>query len=164
VKAQVERKSTGVVKEAAERDPRIEFLLTDQPTDEHLATFAGSDVCLTPARWEGLGLPLFEATAFGMPVITNDFPPLNEVIEDGRNGILVGNVPHGTADSGIPAYDPDIGQLTAALERIADDDVRAQLAAGAREVREERSWAATVAGIGGLIETATASKHAGSTL
>jgi glycosyltransferase involved in cell wall biosynthesis len=158
VKAQVERKSTGVVREAAERDPRIEFLLDDQPTAEHLSTFAGSDVCLTPARWEGLGLPLFEAMAFGMPVITNDFPPLNEVIEDGRNGILVGNVPHGTAESGIPAYDPKIEELTAALERIADDGVRAELAAGARAVREERSWAATVAGIGGLIEAAAAAR------
>ncbi len=163
VKAQVERKSTKIVRQAAERDPRIEFLLTDQPTSEHLATFAGSDVCLTPARWEGLGLPLFEATAFGMPVITNDFPPLNEVIENGRNGILVGNVPHGTAESGIPAYDPNIEELTAAIERLADDGVRARLAAGACEVREERTWAKTVAGIGGLIETATASRTAGST-
>ena len=106
VKAQVERKTTQIAREAAERDPRIDFVLEDQPTDEHLRTFAGADVCLTPARWEGLGLPLFEAMAFGMPVITNDFPPLNEVIEHERNGLLVKSIQNGTAQSGIRPTTP----------------------------------------------------------
>jgi glycosyltransferase involved in cell wall biosynthesis len=161
VKAQVERKTTKLAREAAARDSRIEFLLDDQPTEEHLATFAGSDVCLSPARWEGLGLPLFEATAFGMPVITNDFPPLNEVIADGRNGLLVRSIPNGQAQSGIPAYDPDVDDLAAAIERLADDELRDRLAAGAREVREERSWSHTVAGLGELIETAAARGRSG---
>lgn len=158
VKAQVERKTTRLARDAAARDERIEFLLSDQPTEEHLATFAGADVCLTPARWEGLGLPLFEAMAFGMPVITNDIPPLNEVIEDDRNGLLVRSIENGTAQSGIPAYDPDVDDLAAAIERMADDDVRVRLAAGAREVREERSWQHTIDGMGELIETASRQK------
>jgi 1,2-diacylglycerol 3-alpha-glucosyltransferase len=162
VKAQVERKTTKLAREAAERDSRIEFVLEDQPTDEHLRTFAGADVCLTPARWEGLGLPLFEAMGFGLPVITNDFAPLNEVIEHERNGLLVKSIENGTAQSGIPAYDPDVPDLTAAIERMADDDLRSRLAAGAREVREERSWNHTVAGMGELIETATSRRQAGS--
>jgi glycosyltransferase involved in cell wall biosynthesis len=161
VKAQVERKTTKLAREAAARDPRISFVLEDQPMDEHIRTFAGADVCLTPARWEGLGLPLFEATAFGLPVITNDFAPLNEVIEHGRNGLLVKSIQNGTAQSGIPAYDPDVEDLAAAMERIADDDERARLAAGAREVREERAWSHTVEGMGGLIERATSERSAG---
>lgn len=161
VKAQVERKTTKLAREAAARDPRIEFVLSDQPTDEHLRTFAGADVCLSPARWEGLGLPLFEAMAFGLPVITNDFAPLNEIIEDERNGLLVRSIQNGTAQSGIPAYDPDVADLTTAMERIADDELRGRLAAGAREVREERSWRHTVDGMGELIETATAARRAG---
>ena len=61
--------------------------LEDRPTDEHLRQFAGCDVCLSPSRWEGLGLPLYEAVAFGMPSITNDSPPMNEIVLDGVNGI-----------------------------------------------------------------------------
>ena len=51
-------------------------------------------------------------------------------------------------------------ELTAAIERIADGDVRARLAAGAREVRDERSWSHTVEGMGELIETAVARRGA----
>ena len=85
--------------------------LEDRPTDEHLRQFAGCDVCLSPSRWEGLGLPLYEAIAFGMPSITNDSPPMNEVVIDGVNGICVDSVRWGEAGSGIPAFDPDFEQL-----------------------------------------------------
>ena len=75
---------------AVERDPRIELRLADEPTGPSTcATIAACDVCISPSRWEGLGLPLYEAIAFGMPAITNDDPPMNEVIRDGVNGLLV---------------------------------------------------------------------------
>ena len=161
VKAQVERKGgADAARAAASSDERIAFVLEDQPTEEHLRVFAAADVCLAPSRWEGLGLPLFEATAFGQPVITNDIPPLNEVIEHERNGILVRSYPNGTAKSGIPAYDPDLDEMAAAIERLADEGERERLASGARDVRAERSWDHTVAGIGELIERAAASRRA----
>jgi glycosyltransferase involved in cell wall biosynthesis len=154
VKAQVERKSVRAAAEAAERDPRIELRLADEPTAEHLRAIASCDVCLAPSRWEGLGLPLYEAIAFGMPAITNDAPPMNEAIHEGVNGVLVSSTADGTARSGIPALDPDVGDLRAAIERLADDSVRAELAAGAVKVRDtERRWDDTVAGVGGLLTT-----------
>ncbi len=153
VKAQVERRQVQAAADAAERDPRITLRLADQPTAEHLREVASCDVCLSPARWEGLGLPLYEAIAFGMPAITNDAPPMNEAIHDGVNGILIASHPNGSAKSGIPALDPEIGALTAAIERLADDGVRAELAAGAVRVREtERRWEDTVQGFGELLE------------
>ena len=79
------------------RDPRIELVVDDMPTDEHLRLFASCDVCLGPSRWEGLGLFLYEAAAFGMPQITNDSPPMNEVVRDGVNGLLVGDRQDGDA-------------------------------------------------------------------
>jgi glycosyltransferase involved in cell wall biosynthesis len=155
VKAQVERKQVRAAAEATERDPRIELRLGDQPTAEHLREVASFDVCLAPARWEGLGLPLYEAIAFGQPAITNDAPPMNEAIRDGVNGLLVGSSPNGTAKSGIPALDPDVADLRRAIERLADDGLRAELAAGALRVRDaERAWSATVSGIGDVLETA----------
>jgi glycosyltransferase involved in cell wall biosynthesis len=152
IRGQVDRKA-GKLERAAGGDERVVIELEDRPTAEHLRQFASCDVCLSPSRWEGLGLPLFEAMAFGMPVITNDAPPMNEVVRDGVNGVLVDSVPWGTAGSGIPAYDPDLDQLSAAIERLGDDSEREHLARGALEMRErERSWDRTVEGFASLFE------------
>jgi glycosyltransferase involved in cell wall biosynthesis len=150
-KSQVDRRMKRVAKLVG-RDRRVEIVSGDLPTDEHLRLFASADVCLAPSRWEGLGLHLYEATAFGMPVVTNDNPPMNEVVEHERNGLLVAGVPAGTAKSGIPAYEPDVGELAGAIARIADDSLRSGLAEGAREARERMSWERTVADLAALLE------------
>jgi 1,2-diacylglycerol 3-alpha-glucosyltransferase len=156
IKAQVDRSRLSRLLPAIEADPRIELALADEPRAQHLRRIAACDVCIAVARWEGLGLPLYEATAFGMPVITNDVPPMNEVIREGVNGVLVGSHEDGTARSGIPAYNPDIDDLAAAIERLGDPEVRSTLAAGARTTRERLSWARTVSGLGGLLDQAAA--------
>ena len=151
VRGQVDRKA-GKLEQAAAGDPRVVVELEDRPTAEHLRQFAGCDVCLSPSRWEGLGLPLYEAVAFGMPSITNDSPPMNEIVLDGVNGICVDSVPWGEAGSGIPAFDPDFEQLTAAIERLGERAERERLAAGAVALREgERSWRRTVEGLEELL-------------
>ncbi len=153
VKAQVERTQAKPAIEAAKRDSRIVVEVGDKPTREHLREMASCDVCLAPARWEGLGLPLYEAIAFGMPAITNDAPPMNEPIQDGVNGLLVESHQVGTARSGIAALDPDVDALRAAIERLADDDTRAELAAGTRRIRDsERRWEDTVRGFAELLD------------
>jgi 1,2-diacylglycerol 3-alpha-glucosyltransferase len=151
VKAQVERDRLDGLSRRVRRDERIEFRLGDEEWEPHLRTIAGCDVCVTPSRWEGLGLPLYEATAFGQPIITNDDPPMNEVVEHERNGLLVPSHPDGTARSGIPAKRPDRDALTAAIERLGDSELRTRLAAGACERREELGWQRTVAALGEVL-------------
>ncbi|CAA9459905.1 MAG: hypothetical protein AVDCRST_MAG37-3604 [uncultured Rubrobacteraceae bacterium] len=154
LKAQVKRRGQGRMKflrQAAKRDPRIELIFADLPAAEHLQLFADSDICLAPARWEGLGLHFYEAIAFGMPIVTNDAPPMNELVEDGLNGLLVGSHQDGVADSGIPAYVPDVKDLTSVIERLADPELRERLSEGAREMAERRSWSRTVSDIEGLL-------------
>jgi 1,2-diacylglycerol 3-alpha-glucosyltransferase len=151
IRGQVDRKA-GKLERAAGGDERVVIELEDRPTDEHMRQFASCDVCLSPSRWEGLGLPLYEAIAVGMPAITNDSPPMNEVVLDGVNGVVVDSVPWGEAGSGIPAFDPDFEQLSAAIERLADDGERERLASGARQLRDgERAWQRTVEGLEGLL-------------
>ena len=142
-KAQLERRMKYLEK-AAEADPRIDLVIDDMPTDEHLRLFASCDVCLGPSRWEGLGLFLYEAIAFGMPQITNDSPPMNEVVTDGVNGLLVGDVQDDVAPSGIPSMKPDVASLTAAIERLADPGERARLGEGAVASRQTFTWENTV--------------------
>jgi glycosyltransferase involved in cell wall biosynthesis len=152
IRGQVDRKG-GKLEKAAAGDERVVIELEDRPTDEHLRQFAACHVCLSPSRWEGLGLPLYEAMAFGMPAITNDYPPMNEVVIDGVNGVVVDNVPWGEAGSGIPAFDPDFGQLTEAIERLGDDGERRRLCDGAIGLRGgERNWQRTVAGLAALVD------------
>lgn len=152
INAQVPRNDEAL-KDAAESDPRIELMLEDEPEEAHRARFAACDVCLAPSRWEGLGLPLYEATAFGLPIITNDKPPMSEMVLDGRSGILVPSEQNGEARSGIPAWDPDVGALKRAIEQLGDRAEVERMAAGVAELRELRSWERTVADLAALIES-----------
>lgn len=153
LKAQVEKRQK-MVNRAARDDGRIEPIFDDMPTNEHHRLLASVDGFLAPSRWEGLGLHLYEAAAFDVPVITNDNPPMNEVVVDGENGLLVPGIPAEVeSPSGIPAWDPDVGELTAAIERIADPGVRSGLAAGTERARERLSWEKTLADLRALLES-----------
>lgn len=150
INAQVPRNDE-MLRDAAAADPRIELMLEDEPEEEHRRRFASCDVCLAPSRWEGLGLPLYEATAFGLPIVTNDKPPMSEMVLDGRSGILVPSERNGEARSGIPAWDPDVAALTAAIERLGDRAELERMAAGVEELREQRAWSHTVADLEALL-------------
>ncbi len=150
INAQVARNDE-MLRDAAEADPRIELMLEDEREEEHRRRFASCDVCLAPSRWEGLGLPLYEATAFGLPIVTNDKPPMSEMVLDGRSGILVPSEQNGEARSGIPAWDPDVAALTAAIERLGDRAELERMAAGVAELREQRAWPRTVADLESLL-------------
>lgn len=150
INAQVPRNDE-LLREAAAADPRIELALEDEPEAEHRRRFAACDVCLAPSRWEGLGLPLFEATAFGLPIITNDKPPMSELVLDRRSGILVPSEHNGETRSGLPAWDPDVAALTAAIERLGDRAELERMAAGVRELQQQRDWSHTIAGLAALL-------------
>ena len=157
LKAQVERQLTRVKRLArggriGRRDRRIEIITEELPTEEYMRLFASADAIIAPSRWEGLGLHLYEATALGIPIVTNDNPPMNEIVIDGRNGLLVPGLADGFARSGIPAFRPDAEALTEAIERLRDPELRERLRAGARQRREELAWSNTVADLGRLIE------------
>ena len=123
VKAQVERSRLEALLPMIEADERIELRLADEPWHEHLAAVAA-----------------------------NDDPPMNEVVVDDVNGLLVPSHPDGTARSGIPARRPDIPALTAAIERTAAPDVLARLRAGAERSRADHRWERTVAALGELLD------------
>ncbi len=143
VKGQVERE-LDVLERGAKRDGRVEVILDDLPTDEHMRLFAAADVCLAPSRWEGLGLHLYESMGLGLPVITNDAPPMNEVIRDGDNGLLVKSRDRGRASSGIPAQKPSVRDLGRAIGEAADPARLAELRGGVARARERLAWEHTV--------------------
>ena len=150
VKGQVEREVERLER-AAKKDRRIEVVLEDLPTDEHLRLFASADVCVAPSRWEGLGLHLYESMALGLPVITNDAPPMSEVIRDRDNGLLVKSRRRGRANSGIPAQAPSVRGLVRAMRETLDPELLAELRRGVAAARERLAWEHTVAGYDELL-------------
>lgn len=130
--------------EAARHDPRIEIISDDLPAAEYFQLFAGCDVSLAPSRWEGLGLHLYEAVAFGLPTITNDAPPMSEMVGHDVDGWLVPGRISKFRRPGVPALEVDVEALAQGIAALCDDDRRERLASGVARRRESRRWSRTV--------------------
>lgn len=104
--------------ETALLDGRIEFRGA-RPRADVLRTLAGAYAALLPSEWENLPHAAVEALAVGTPVVATAVGGVPEVVEDGRNGLLV---PPRALD-----------ELAAAVERLVDDPaLRHDLAGRAR--------------------------------
>lgn len=116
----------GRLEELAERlgvAERVRFLGRREDVPELLAA---CDVFALPSLYEGTSLAVLEAMAARRAVVSSAIGGTEELIEDGRSGLLV---PPG-----------DAGALAEALRRVlADRGLREQLAAQARE-RVEREF------------------------
>jgi glycosyltransferase involved in cell wall biosynthesis len=137
--------------ESVQRDPRVRLELGDVTAREYAHTLASSAVCVTPARWEGLGLHLYEATAAGLPLIVNRLPPMDEIVEDGTNGIVVGGEVSGATRSGAEIHEVSISELAEAFSQLADPEVRKGMREGARKRRAELDWDTTVQALSALL-------------
>jgi len=149
VKSQTDKNISEVLGDLSELDPRITVINGDAPTEEYFNLFASCHACVAPSRWEGMGLHLYESIALGMPLITNDNPPMNEHVRDHVNGLLVQSHmmvpdhPNRTL-SGIPAYEPDVAALSSAIEQMANPELLAELANNTIELQSEYSWDRTI--------------------
>lgn len=78
------------------------------------------DIFVFPSLYEGLGIALIEAMAAGCVCVATDTGPIPEVLDEGKDGILV------------PPADPQ--QLARSVCELLDDPVRrSELSAAARE-------------------------------
>ncbi|MGO1568773.1 MAG: glycosyltransferase, partial [Brachybacterium sp.] len=88
--------------------------------------FASADGFIFPSVTETLGLVILEGMASGLPVVAARSGPTMEQVTDGVNGLLW--------DSG------DDSTLDAALERLADPQLRTAIRTEARAEAEKFSW------------------------
>jgi glycosyltransferase involved in cell wall biosynthesis len=63
-------------------DPRIRYFIGNLPDYRDL--YREGEVFVQPSKAEGIGLSILEAMACGLPVITTDYPPMNEYTSDSR--------------------------------------------------------------------------------
>ena len=95
--------------------------------------YSAADLLVMPSRWEGFGLSVAEAMAAGLPVVASRVAGLDEVVADGRTGIL------------LPPNDADA--LARTIRQLAGDaDLRRAMGlAGACRVRQQFTIEANVA-------------------
>ena len=67
-------------------EKRIHLLGFRNDIPDLLKTF---DIFLLPSLWEGFGIVLIEAMASGKPIVATNASSIPEIVENGRNGILV---------------------------------------------------------------------------
>jgi len=152
LKSQEIRSEIDVGNYNVDSDPRIRWVTDDLAFEDYHKLFASAHICFCPSRWEGLGLHLYEAIAHGVPVISNDIPPINEIITNGFNGILVRSRETGLTRSGIPAYDPVPNDLIRALEESAGADRLQELIRNTLHRRDEMPWSRTISQFKDLLE------------
>ncbi len=59
--------------------------------DELKSWYKNADVFITTTKYEGFGIVIIEAMAFGIPVLAPNIQPINEFVEDGKTGMLFEN-------------------------------------------------------------------------
>jgi glycosyltransferase involved in cell wall biosynthesis len=64
--------------------------------DDVPSLLAAADLFVFPSLYEGFGGALIEAMALGLPIVASDVPAIREVVEEGRNSLLV---PRGDPDA-----------------------------------------------------------------
>ncbi|MEP7035860.1 MAG: glycosyltransferase family 1 protein [Actinomycetota bacterium] len=102
-----------VARGAEERGIQDRVIVTGRVKDADLAAlYSGASLVVMPSRAEGFGLPVLEAMALGVPVVTSDDPALREV--------------GGEATQTFPIDDPTA--LSLAVGRVLSDaGARAQM-------------------------------------
>jgi glycosyltransferase involved in cell wall biosynthesis len=97
--------------------------------DEMPSVYRRADIFVLPSQNEGMSMALLEALASGLPVIVTNTGGTEELVEHGRNGLVV---PWG-----------DVPSLTAALRRLIEDVAqRRRMGEASRAVAKRFEWAA----------------------
>jgi len=123
------------LRELIRMHPAIHWVTATTPAP---GTYHYGRIGVHASKLEGLGLPLYEYLACGIPVITTDAPPMNEPITPDVGWLVA---PHRVMQrpDGIsfPETVPSVHGLEAAMRAALDADVEA-MGARAREVALER--------------------------
>jgi glycosyltransferase involved in cell wall biosynthesis len=120
-----------VFRDAGLNEPPAGVVTAGYVADEHLpAIYGGAECFVFPSLYEGFGLPLLEAMACGIPVLSSNVTALPEVAGDAA--LLV---------------DPyDVEAMAAGLERLlADESLRHDLSRRGLERARNFTWERTAA-------------------
>ena len=67
--------------------------------DDVFPRLSRADVFLLPSKWEGIPMTVIEAMGTGLPVIASRVGGLPDMIEDGKEGLLIRPTPQALAEA-----------------------------------------------------------------
>lgn len=109
-------------------DNRITIMHGDiEKHKDFLKIMAKCDVCLIPSRWEGLGLAFVEALSLNMPILTTNYPPMNEYIINNSHGYLINCTTMSKRPNGLLAADIDVRDFSSKISKIANKETINQM-------------------------------------
>ncbi len=134
-------------------DPRIKLIVgnVEKHKDFHRQMLK-CDVCLIPSKWEGLGLSFMEAIAFKMPIITTDFPPMNEYVVDNKTGFLAQCATNKRLENGLKIAEVDVDYLANKIKQLSDRELVSKMSKQAEQQIQKFSWDKTKEDLLGLLE------------
>jgi glycosyltransferase involved in cell wall biosynthesis len=91
-------------------------------TPDMARIYSAMDCLLAPAQNEGFGIPLIEAAACEVPVITTDFTAMRDLVLDGKTGYKVKVLEKRFTPLGGYVAVPDWRDLLNKMERVYVDD------------------------------------------
>ena len=100
--------------------PGVHVLGAVLPGDLH-AAYAGATAFCYPSFREGFGLPVLEAMAHGVPVVTSVGTPMAELVDDSGAGVLVDPADPAAIAAGLRTVLDDEGTMARAARRRARD-------------------------------------------
>ena len=115
----------------------IELIKIDLSREELLDVYHRANVAVFPSKWETIGIPILEALATSVPVITCDVPPMNEFVRTGLNGYLVKADLKPYQGISVLGATPDVSTLKNYMETSMNSSVYDMLSRNARFVVEK---------------------------
>ena len=100
------------------------------PTEEMADIYNSFDVLLNPSMGEGFGIPILEAQACGIPVITSDHSAMSEITQAGW--LVVGDPWWDVAQDSF-GFTPSVDSILVALEEAYETRADQELRAAARK-------------------------------
>jgi len=129
--------------------PDVRWIDRDMHDLEIMALYNLADCYVHPARGEGFGLPVAEAMAAGVPVITVAYSGLADFVSEETATTIAYGLERARTHFNVPDSiwaEPDREQLASEMRRIADNPKRPDLKDKALHARElitsEYSWEA----------------------
>ena len=120
----------------------------ESPSGEILDFYAAADIYVSPSREDSFGLPVAEAMAGGLPVITSSFAGVAEFVRDGENGFILEQ----------PRDAHTLAEIILRLQ--ADSDMRRRIGEAAIKSVNRCDWDRNAASVWELLKEAKAKKNA----
>lgn len=119
----------------------------EQSCVEILDAYAGADAYVSPSREDSFGMPVAEAMACGLPVITSSFAGISVLVHDGTDCFVLRD-PH------------DVESLAKLIRMLCEqEDLRSRMGNAAAKTAREWTWDRNGAAVWDLLQEANTRKH-----